>query len=252
MDAIARAFGRALGPLITTSAEVTQIRRTGEKARIVWRDRRRARDNAIEADYVICTQPLPVLQRLDSDFAPAVRQAIAVGAGVYLPAVKVAFQADRRWWETDYNIYGGISWTSRDITQMWYPSVGIHGDKGIVVGAYIWTDSIGRRFAAMTPEQRLAATVADAEHLHPGFARLVGRGVSVPWSRIPYSAGAWIEWGDAENARRDAYPVLLRADGPYHFAGEHLSHINGWQEGALRSAHHTVDQIAERVRARRI
>jgi monoamine oxidase len=250
MDSIPRAFARALGALVTTSAEVTQIRRAGEKARVVWRDRRRARDNAIDADYVICTFPLPVLQRLDADFSPPVKAAIDAGAALYVPAVKIAFQADRRWWETDYNIYGGISWTSRDITQMWYPSAGIHSDKGVVVGAYIWTNAIGERFAAMTPEQRVTAALADGEHLHSDYAQLVTRGVSVPWSRIPFSGGAWIEWDDAPDARRDAYPVLLGADGPYHFAGEHMSHINGWQEGAVRSAHYTIEQIAERVRVR--
>jgi len=30
----------------------------------------------------------------------------------------------------------------------------------------------------------------------------------------------------------------------------HMSYINGWQEGAVRSAHYTVAQIAERVRAK--
>ena len=30
----------------------------------------------------------------------------------------------------------------------------------------------------------------------------------------------------------------------------HMSYVNGWQEGAVRSAHYTVAQIAERVRAR--
>ncbi|WP_433214295.1 HU family DNA-binding protein [Microtetraspora malaysiensis] len=62
------------------------------------------------------------------------------GARAYLPAVKTAFQAQRRWWEQDHGIYGGISWTTRDITQMWYPSAGVHGRKGILLGAYIWSE----------------------------------------------------------------------------------------------------------------
>ena len=29
-------------------------------------------------------------------------------------------------------LYGGVSWTSRDITQLWYPSHGFHGPRGIL------------------------------------------------------------------------------------------------------------------------
>jgi monoamine oxidase len=48
-------------------------------------------------------------------------------------------------------------------------------------------------------------------------------------------------------ARQAAYPTLLAGDGPFYFAGEHMSYINAWQEGAVQSAHYTVAQIAERV-----
>ena len=68
---------------------------------------------------------------------------------------KIAFQAERRFWELDEAIYGGISWTTRDITQVWYPSAGIHQRKGILVGAYIWSDELGEKFAAMPPAARL-------------------------------------------------------------------------------------------------
>jgi monoamine oxidase len=42
---------------------------------------------------------------------------------------------------------------------------------------------------------------------------------------------------------------LLQGDGPFLFAGEHMSYINGWQEGAVRSAHYSLKQIAERMSA---
>jgi monoamine oxidase len=37
---------------------------------------------------------------------------------------------------------------------------------------------------------------------------------------------------------------LLEPDGPYYFAGEYLSYVNGWQEGAVSSAHHAVTKVA--------
>ena len=248
MDAIARAFARALGTTLRYQAEVVGIRRAGERARVTWRDRRLGSGHTLDADFVVCTIPLPVLKGVESDFPAPVKRAIEVGADAYIPAVKVAFQANRRWWETDYRIYGGISWTSRDITQIWYPSAGLNGAKGILLGAYIWTTSIGRRFAAMAPAERHAAAIADGERLHPGYAGLVEKGVSVAWSKVPFTGGGWVDWGNA--AWRAAYPDLLSGHGPVHFAGEHMSYMNSWQEGAVRSAHEVVERIAARGRER--
>jgi monoamine oxidase len=245
MGRIGEAFGRRLRGVITYGAEVTALRRSGSGARIVWRDTKSRREHAIETPFVVITIPLPVLRTIPADFTADVRAAIA--AVDYLPAGKVAFQAERRFWEQDDAIYGGISWTSRDITQVWYPSAGLQQKKGILVGAYIWSDDLGEAFAAKSPDKRLADALDDGERLHPGYRRHLTKGVSVAWKNIPYSGSAWAEW-DRE-ARAKYYGQLLKGDGPFLFAGEHMSYINGWQEGAVRSAHHTLDDIARRMRS---
>jgi len=246
MGRIGEAFGRRLGRVITYDAEVIELRRAGIGARIVWRDRKTGAGSALDAAYVICTIPFPILRTLDADFAPEIKRAIA--ALPYVPAAKVAFQAERRFWELDDQIYGGISWTSRDITQIWYPSTGLHRPKGILVGAYIWTDRLGEAFAAKSPAQRLADALADGERVHPGYGAALTKGVSVAWPKIPFSGGGWAEW--TREARRDAYPLLLAGDGPFLFAGEHMSYVTGWQEGAVLSAHVAVEEIARQVRGR--
>ncbi len=251
MDAIVRAFVRTLGGMIQLDQEVVQIGRVGDLARVVSLDHKTGKRSAIDADFVICTIPLSVLKSIPADFTPPVKEAIATGAALYSPAVKVAFEAPRRWWETDQQLYGGISWTDRDITQIWYPSHGFDGRKGVLLGAYISRHLPALKFAAMTPAQRGAAAIEDGERLHPGYTKLVGSAASVAWSKIPYSLGAWIEWDAVSGARQAAYPVLLAGDGPFYFAGEHMSYINAWQEGAVQSAHYTVSQIAERVAAKR-
>ena len=163
-----------------------------------------------------------------------------------MPAVKIAFQAERRFWELDEAIYGGISWTSRDITQVWYPSAGIHQRKGILLGAYIWSDDLGDKFAAMSPAARLEAALADGERLHPDYRRHLTKGVSVAWKNIPYSGSAWAEW--SPDTRANHYGSLLKGDGPFLFAGEHVSYVNGWQEGAVLSAHQVLRDIGVRMR----
>ena len=249
MDAIPRAFVRALGPIITYNAEVVRLRRLGDRAQVIWRDRRQGRVRSLDADLVICTIPLPVLRDISAEFAEPVQRAIETGARLYVPAVKIAFQSNRRWWETDHQIYGGVTWTGRDITQLWYPSHALHAAKGIVIGAYIWTSAIGERFAAMPPPERHLAAIADGARIHNGYAGLVERGVSVAWSKIPWSRGAYIQWSDDATAARDALSILAENDGPFHFAGEHVSHVPGWIEGAVRSAHASVARIAARVMA---
>jgi monoamine oxidase len=249
MDTIVRAFDRVLGSMIRHNEEVVQIERIGDGARVISLDRSSGRRSALDADFVICTLPLSVLQHIPADFGAAVASAIGVGANLYFPAVKVAFEAPRRWWEIDQQLYGGISWTGRDITQIWYPSHGFHGDKGVLVGAYIWSHDPARRFTAMTPPERHAAAISDGERLHPGYERLVGSAASVAWAKVPYSLGAWIEWETMSGTRQSEYPTLLAGDGPFYFAGEHMSYVTAWQEGAVQSAHYTVSQIAERVAA---
>ena len=243
MDAIARAFTRAIGPIVTYNAEVKEIRRSGESARVVWRDKSKGAESVETADFVICTLPFPVLRTIAADFSQAVTAAMA--APDYVSAVKVAFEAQRRFWELDHAIYGGITWTSRDVTQMWYPPSNIHGQKGIIVGAYIWSNDIGDKFGAMSPAERNAATIADAKYIHPDFDKHVAKGASVAWAKVPYAMGGWCEW--TRDQRRNHYEVLTKADGPFYFAGEHVSWINGWQEGAILSAHHAAKQIAARA-----
>lgn len=244
MGRIGQAFGQKLRDTIVYGAEVRALRRTGTGATVEWRDTRTGRTTATEAPLVVITIPLPVLRTIPADVAPEGRAAIA--AVDYVPAVKIAFQAERRFWELDDAIYGGISWTNRDITQVWYPSAGIHQQKGILVGAYIWTDDIGNKFAAMTPSDRVSAALADGERLHTDYRQHLTKGVSVAWKNEPFSGSGWATW--STEVRAQYYPVLRKGDGPFLFAGEHMSYLTGWQEGAVRSAQATLRDIASRLK----
>lgn len=249
MDQIAKAFAQRVGHLITYNAEVTQIRKTGTGTRIVYVDPTTGAETALDANFVICTLPLSVLHTLDTDFSPAYKEAIALGAASYVHAVKHGFQAKRRFWEEDDQIYGGISWTTRDITQMWYPSTGFHQPSGIIVGAYIWDNEIGDRIAALPIAERLQAAVVDGEAIHPEYGNEIHRdkGISIAWGKIPYSLGGWIEW--EEDARTTAYQVLNTPEGSIYLAGEHMSYITGWQEGAILSAYEAIRGIAAQLQA---
>lgn len=246
MDQIAKAFAQQIDQLITYNATVDEIRKTPNGVRIVYTDTTTGSQQTLEGDYAICTLPLSVLASIEADFSPPVQAAIATGGQSYVKSMKIGFQANRRFWEEDHQIYGGISWTTRDITQIWYPSDHFHASKGIVVGAYIWSNDIGERMGALSLADRLTKALEDGEAIHPNYRQELSpeQGVSIAWHKIPYNEGGWMEWD--EEGLATAYPILNEPDDSIYLAGEHLSYLTGWQEGAVLSAHQVVQNIAAR------
>ena len=241
MDRIAEAFRQRIGHMIRYSSEVTEIRHAGSGSRVAFRDRASGSEQSLEADFVVCTVPASVLSGISSDFSSETKAAIR--SIEYNPSMKIAFQTRRRFWEDENAIYGGISWTDQDITQIWYPAGGYHSAKGVLMGAYIWDDGPYARYAAMTPARRLEAAASEGNALHPGYASEVERGASVAWSKVPFQLGAWATYGTTAPAE------LRKPDGAVYFTGEHMTDLPGWQEGSMLSAHAAVSAVGERAMA---
>ena len=244
MDRIAHAIHAQVKPAVRLNTPVTAIRRSGDRVRIEHGPGRQM----TEADYCVCTLPLPILARIPSDFSPAKKAAIA-GAPPYLQSVKLAFEAPRFWERDDY-IYGGLAWTDRPNENVIYPSNDYGAPKGVIVGAYCsgWT----RRdnpvaFAALSHEERTRISRDSIEALHPGRSHLLEKPVTVAWGLTPYSEGVGPLWPGGPGGlapRPPAYFELLKPEGPIVFAGEHLSYQQTWQEGAVLSAHEALKLVA--------
>ena len=239
MDAIAKAFEKRVGSIIRYGSVVTEIRKTPDGARIVYRNTRTDTAEAIDADFAICTIPATVLKDVPNDFSPQTQAALE--SVKFVPAVKIAFQARRRFWEEDHAIYGGISWTDQDVTQIWYPANGYHRDKGVLLGAYIWNEEPAARFAKIPPAERLRAAMAEGERIHPGYSSEIESGVSRAWAKVPFQKGGWPEFEDG------VPEALTRPDGAIYIAGDQITALPGWQEGAVLAAHTVVNAIGERV-----
>jgi monoamine oxidase len=48
----------------------------------------------------------------------------------------------------------------------------------------------------------------------------------------------------------NALQTLQAPDGRVYFAGDHTSHLVGWQEGAALSAYRVINQLGERIQGR--
>ena len=246
MDRIPYAFAKQVGRMIRYDMVVDEIGKTASGARVGYHSAKSpGQQQHIDSDYVICTMPLSVLKSVPNDFSAATKKAI--GELRYATAAKIGFYAPRRFWEEDDDIYGGMSWTNREITQMLYPSHGIRQQDGVLVGSYSFGFVPGDDPSKLSVRDRIAQAIASGERLHAGYAGLVRNGISVAWPNVPYSLGGWADWQPEQRAT--AYAQLLEADGPIYFAGEHLSYLTGWQEGAILSAHRAIEMIAKKVRA---
>lgn len=233
MDRIADAFAAQVERDFIYEAVVTDIQNVSGGVQINYQDRF-GTPTAITADYCICTIPASVLRHISNNFSTAHQDAIRNFG--YAAAGKIAFQS-RRFWEQDHNIYGGISWTTQDITQVWYPNSSFGHANGIVVGAYIFGGAAGDNFAGQSPAARINMTTTQAEMLHPEFGAETSRGLSVAWPKVPFQLGAW---GVSDPG------ILQTSDQNTFFAGEHLSILQSWQEGAILSAYHAIDLVVAR------
>jgi monoamine oxidase len=197
----------------------------------------------VAADFCVCTIPPTVLRSIETNLPASVQASVA-----NLPAMstgKMGLQFQRRFWEEDDRILGGITDTNLDIGTIWYPSYGYHGDQGLLIGSYNYFDD-SDRFAATSPAEREARALEQGAKIHGQvYKSEFETSFSVHWSRARYTEGGWVLWDD--RAHSSAYRTLLEPVGRLYFVGDHLSYVTAWQHGAFESARHVVTQLHKRV-----
>jgi len=243
MDRIPAAFEKRLERMIRFHCPVQQIRKTPNGVRVAYRDTKTGSTHSIDAHYCICALPFSILKDLDTDLSPDLKQII--NATTYDAAYKIAWES-RRFWERDYSIYGGISFLDQPVGLVWYPSASLFSEKGVVIGGYGLEN--GTKLEAMDLAAKLEASRQAIEHLHPGHSKELAKPVCVCWGRIPYNRGSWIHI--EEPNMYPGYERAIQSDDPIFLAGDHVSHIVGWQEGAALSAHRAVSLLTQSQSAR--
>ena len=268
MDRIPYAFAKSLGDIVKYQAPVTEIRRTSKGVAVTYKQKGIAK--TVEADYCICTMPLTLLRATPNDFSASYKKVIDECS--YSSAYKIAWES-RRFWEQDYNIYGGLEFVTVGCSPIWFPSAGMFSERGVLVSGY--TDESNSPFGKLTMEEKFAESRKSIERLHPGHGKELEKPMYVSWGKIDYNQGSWIRSygpgqqrspgvrltpqtgqaqspGSARTLTNPGYETLIEPDGPIIFAGDHVSHIVAWQEGAALSALRAVQQVADRVKAAKL
>ena len=242
MDRIPYAFDKALGPIVHYGSPVTEIRKTTSGVKVSYTQKGAARQ--VEAAYCVIALPFEMLKKIPNDLSPEFKKVVdqSTAAGSY----KVAWES-RRFWEQDYNIYGGLSFVMQGPSPVWYPSSRLMHPTGIVVAGY--TEEQGTPFWTMTLEEKFAASRATIEKLHPGHGKELMNPIYCGWRHVKWNEGSWIR---AYGGGPAGYDTIIQADGPILFAGDTISHVVGWQEGAALSARRAVSMIADKVKSARL
>ncbi|WP_280447096.1 flavin monoamine oxidase family protein [Nocardia brasiliensis] len=224
-------------------------------------------------DYVICTVPAPQISRIRFDPVLSSTKSRALNGLYYASAAKVLIHSKKRVWELTDKIYGGGSFSDLRFQQCWYPSdnavpigddvlAGLTGSEkvgeeyahaprmwgpkieevsqsgGVLTASYTW-EANARRMAALTEDERVEEVLAAMDTLHPDLRRQMDDAVHISWDteRNP-GGGAFAYFAPGEH---DRYQAALVEPHPIEsprvfFAGEHVSVVHAWMQGAVQSS----------------
>lgn len=240
MDMIAKAFEKQVGNQIRFQSEVTAIHNTADGVTVTYTDKDGEKKQ--DGDFCICTIPLPVLSNVDHNFSSDVSRAI--DNITYISTGKIGLQFKRRFWEEDEQVYGGITHTNNELTQIFYPSYDYQSEKGILVGYYNFNEK-AIKMGALSVKQREQLALDKGRMIHPQYTQEFENSFSVSWHKTKYSLGGWALYSEEE--RQTYYKALLQPDKQVYFAGEHMTYLNAWMAGAFESARTVVAAVHDRT-----
>ncbi|QJU60526.1 flavin monoamine oxidase family protein [Sphingomonas sp. AP4-R1] len=244
MGMIGKAFGKQLGEIIHYNAKVTEIRQDARGVTASFVDT--VKGGAVQtarAEWCVCTIPASVLSQIPINVGAPMKAAI--DALPYSASAKVGLQMKRRFWEQDEGIFGGITYTDQMNRLISYPSTDyFKSGKGVLLGAYTF-GSPASEFTAMSPAERIEKALECGASIHPQYRAEYETGASVAWHRVPWTLGCAGSW--TEETRAAHYKDICAIDGRIVMAGEHVSMIPAWQEGAVLSSLDAIARLHKQI-----
>lgn len=230
-DRLPAAFAAELGNRVITAAPVTEIV-AGTAASTSTGDGR-----TYLSDRVLVTVPVPLLSTIRFSPALSAAKTEAMNGGFsYQSATRVFVRFRSRFWEAEgLNGWGTTDWPE----ELWHPTWDLSGPEGVLL-TYV-RGTRATELDVLEQDARVNRVLAHWEEFLPGVASHAAAGTSHSWQRDPWSRAAWAEPTPTQDAQLGG--ALARAEGPLHFAGEHVSAARGWMNGALESGLRAATEI---------
>ncbi|MHC5225580.1 flavin monoamine oxidase family protein [Ignatzschineria sp. LJL83] len=247
MDQLPKAMGKAIGDIVTYQAKVTKILQDDEKVTVTYEDQsNNGALKEVSGDWCVCTIPFSILAQIENNLSNKVKEGIS--SVHYATSYKSGIEFNRRFWEEDDQIYGGISLTNLPIELISYPSNDyLSKGKGVVLASYLFGPN-SFKFSSLSPKDRLEKTLDSFVKIHPQGREEFSSAMSVAWHRVPFTLGCYGLW--TTETREKHFKNVSTMDNRTVLAGEHISYIPAWQEGAILSALDAIRQLNEHASQR--
>ena len=195
---------------------------------------------AYDADYAVCTLPLPALARVTIDPAPPPEQAAAFRGIAYTPITRIYYRIRQPFWEQD-----GLPvtmWTDSAIERV-FP---LRDDAGAVVALVSHADGPGaEKLDSLVEQKRHRFAEQELARLRPATKGAVEAIATTSWATDRFAGGAYPYYAPGQIGR--LRPAIARPLGRLHFAGEHTAITQPGMEGAAESADRAAGEVLARL-----
>jgi monoamine oxidase len=234
-DTLPRALAQALGDRIRYGARVERIEHGDDGVAVRFSQGGDARWT--HADRIVLALQFSCLRAIEVSPGFSSEKANAISTLGHSPVSRIFLQTRTRYWGDEGPEYMSVTDT---------PALGIRdcsyhlpGRRGLIE-CYV-PGAAGRLIADLEPNERIRTAAAYVESVFPGMAGELELGAAKCWTEDPFARGGYAYYRPGEMSR--LIPVVRRAEGVVHFAGDQASPWPAWIQGALHAGHRVADEI---------
>ena len=233
-DLLPQAFSETLTDEIQLLKPVESIEQNGDGVEVTV-----IGGTKFTGDRVLCTVPLPVLNKIDFTPSLSAEKVDATSGGYnYATSTRVFVQFKERFWESDgLNGWGYTDWPE----EVWQPTWDRDGPRGIIM-SYLRYDR-ALELDGIGKDKHVENVLSRWDTIFPGVNDHMETGTSYSWALQEWSGGAWSSPTEEQSEALASH--IGKAEGQIHFAGEHASDYHGWMQGALVSGLRAAGEIHE-------
>lgn len=241
--------------------KVNTLEYEDNRIKVLFKDSGRQEIETESFDYVVCAVPFSVLRTMDirPQFSNLKMQAIKEVN--YGNAQKSLFNCSRRFWQTQ-GIFGGGSYTDLPVTTIWYPShpperqtIDTRNgtsdiNSAVLIASYNFNlDAV--RLGGMTDDARFEKLKRNVEEVHglpEGTLNAIVKDFKTQvWNNDPLFRGAFCYYTPQQKKLFSWVMKTPEWNKKIFFAGEHVSGLHRWIQGALQSGMEAANALAESI-----